>query len=64
MKHWCILLIAGLALLSCGEQAEENTKKEGYLDGPWLGELALNDSINLNFIFHIANEPGQNRTYL
>ena len=61
-----VLLVLGLitVLLGCGPTEEQREQKEGYLNGPWLGELALNDSVNLNFIYNIANEPERNRTYI
>ena len=64
MKNWYYILLATLIMAACGQPEQEVSEEEGTLNGAWLGELALNDSINLNFIFHIANEPGRNRTYI
>lgn len=65
MKRILIALTPILILLSCHNSAKDHAEKEeGYLNGSWLGELALNDSVKLNFIFTIANEPGRNRTYI
>jgi thiol-disulfide isomerase/thioredoxin len=64
MKHWFLVILTAVVLHGCSNREKIEQKEEGYLNGPWLGELELNDSVNLNFIINIANEPGRNRTYL
>lgn len=63
MKKFIFVAIAA-SLLSCSQQKTKQIETT-TLSGNWLGELALNDSTNLNFIFKIVDDgPNINTTLI